>query len=401
MISKNHIVDKIILFLIICLPLFDMLNGYMMTEFNLSVTHLVKFCLFVIVFLRILCFKITVLTALIYITMGVFFLGVFYSFFISGDIKLLFGDLLGVSKFFVWIAVFTYFDKIKNRLSFNDINRLFLVCYGIIVINILFGIFGFGYRLYPLYDTGIKGFFYSGNEFTFIFISTVSYFSYRYRMYKIKYHLFIAISLILAFLIGTKSAIISVFAIYLLIHFRTFLFFKLRKRTFKFLISLPFLILIFYNLIKNTAYFNNFILYRLELYKYNFITWALSRRDIVAKENWDLFIQNYDIFQTFFGKGMETFKNEYRLVELDFFDILFSHGYIGFVLYLIILIYIGYKININFEGNRYALFFYIFIVFILANLSGHILYSGIGGFLFGAVISLINIENDKKSTIHI
>ena len=60
-----------------------------------------------------------------------------------------------------------------------------------------------------------------------------------------------------------------------------------------------------------------------------------------------------------------------KTIEMDYFDILYRNGYVGFILYFIPIIYILYKIKMNKKLEIYSLV----LSLILALFQGHILVS--------------------------
>ena len=75
------------------------------------------------------------------------------------------------------------------------------------------------------------------------------------------------------------------------------------------------------------------------------------------------------LFKNYFYAGTDDVN--IKTIEMDYFDVLYRNGYVGFILYFIPVIYILYKIKMNKKLEIYSLV----LSLILALFQGHILVS--------------------------
>jgi len=162
------------------------------------------------------------------------------------------------------------------------------------------------------------------------------------------------------------------------------LYLKNNKEKIKFLV-LPFILLISLSiyLIPKTNFYKN-IKIHLDFLEIKNI------EDLLTIKNIDHFIfssrlkflnetrtnfNNSDLYNHVMGIGyIENYGTDdvnIKTIEMDYFDILYRNGYVGFILYFIPVIYILYKIKMNKKLEIYSLV----LSLILALFQGHILVS--------------------------
>ncbi|GAA0892347.1 hypothetical protein GCM10009122_20260 [Fulvivirga kasyanovii] len=141
-------------------------------------------------------------------------------------------------------------------------------------------------------------------------------------------------------------------------------------------------------------------------YKYDFITFLLTRRNEILEEAWTTFLNNYNVFEKLFGKGRSGFTDEMATsifhpstVEIDPFDLLFYYGFVGLVV-----IY-GFWLSLlkksfvrrNEKYMRFAPVVFLINMLLIAMtlLSGHIIYSGMAGFHIGLANALLYTRNSQ------
>lgn len=383
----------------------DSFNGVLVMNNWLSISKPYKFLILLLMLLRLVVNgKPNKYTLIIFLSFTTFFIG-YFAFFISNlDFTLFTQNLIESTKYFIWPISFIYFRMLylqNNGKKINFIILAFEISYFIVLFNILIGILGFGYEFYPRYSTGTKGFFFSGNEFSLLFLLLTYIMAWRLlKRSKRKYIFFCLISLFLAIKIGSKTAILGVFLLVILVGL-SHVKFNLMKLSLKkaaiLLVSTLFISMAGWFFVKmNKAYINDFIIKRLEGYNYELITWFLSKRNLVAIEGFKIF-NDFNLFYKFFGIGEASFHDIYRMIEIDFVDLLMNHGYIGLTTYLLFIVMVFSFLYKNRNINSFSKFIfslYILVVFILANMSGHIINTGIPGFFIGMILSMPYLEKD-------
>ena len=330
------------------------------------------------------------------------------------------------------ITMICYFDD--KKLSKEELSSVLLKSF---LIYLLFIIIPFitktGFNSYMDGSYGSSGWFYAANEMAIILIAL---FPFSYMLLK-KSIVFVIIPIISALLIstlGTKVSMIGLYVISLML-FIISLFYRKNKKFDKKLILGTFLVLISVIVIFNSSNtvdnISNSILIQerqneidKELYNFDYDSNSLfykvvlkygrailSDRDLYFKYTFKTYDDNFNINTLLFGIGYsDVYKinNELatKLIEIDFFDILFHSGlmmslivFLPF-LYFIVELFKSKKFNINIVF--YTLM--IALIFSISCLSGHtfgapavsIYLSLYMIFVFGE-IDLISLKKTKLS----
>lgn len=261
----------------------------------------------------------------------------------------------------------TCYDGKKYIENIINVNLL------VFCINMILGLIGFGVNTYTdRGGVGIKGFIHDGNAFSgVIFCMFVYYFATREKKKKI-----ILFFIIIGLLLGTKVSSLSIL-LYLI-------FFNIvNKRKRDILIIIFFISLFFYIL-----YINGVFDYQIEriqwlytLFEGNMVSVILSGRNIDLVHHYMYYMENFSLQQFLFGYG---YLSNMKIIELDFFDTLFSYGILFLIPILSFYIYIIIK-------NRHNKMLYIFniIYFLISLTSGHIWYNTSSALFFGIINSCL------------
>lgn len=297
------------------------------------------------------------------------------------------------------ITMICYFDD--KKLSKEELSSVLLKSF---LIYLLFIIIPFitktGFNSYMDGSYGSSGWFYAANEMAIILIVL---FPFSYMLLK-KSIVFVIVPIISALLIstlGTKVSMIGLYVISLML-FIISLFYRKNKKFDKKLILGTFLVLIsviaIFNSSNTVDNISNSILIQerqneidKELYNFDYDSNSLfykivlkygrailSDRDLYFKYTFKIYDDNFNINTLLFGIGYsDVYKinNELatKLIEIDFFDILFHSGlmmslivFLPFV-YFIVKLFKSKKFNINIVF--YTLM--IALIFSISCLSGH------------------------------
>lgn len=297
------------------------------------------------------------------------------------------------------ITMICYFDD--KKFSKEELSSVLLKSF---FIYLLFIIIPFitktGFNSYMDGSYGSSGWFYAANEMAIILIAL---FPFSYMLLK-KSIVFVIIPIISALLIstlGTKVSMIGLYVISLMI-FIISLFYRKNKKVDKKLILGTFFVLIsviaIFNSSNTVDNINNSILIQerqneidKELYNFDYDSNSLfykvvlkygrailSDRDLYFKYTFKTYDDNFNINTFLFGIGYSDIykiNNELatKLIEIDFFDILFHSGLIMSLivflpfLYFIVELFKSKKFNINIVF--YTLM--IALIFSISCLSGH------------------------------
>lgn len=297
------------------------------------------------------------------------------------------------------ITMICYFDD--KKLSKEELSSVLLKSF---LIYLLFIIIPFitktGFNSYMDGSYGSSGWFYAANEMAIILIAL---FPFSYMLLK-KSIVFVIIPIISALLIstlGTKVSMIGLYVISLML-FIISLFYRKNKKFDKKLILGTFLALISVIVIFNSSNtvdnISNSILIQerqneidKELYNFDYDSNSLfykvvlkygrailSDRDLYFKYTFKTYDDNFNINTLLFGIGYsDVYKinNELatKLIEIDFFDILFHSGLMMSLIVFLPFLYFIVKLFKSKEFNINIVFYTLMIalIFSISCLSGH------------------------------
>lgn len=292
------------------------------------------------------------------------------------------------------ICLFNFFDQYKPNMRriFKIIQvNLFSYCFLIVLANIT----GTAFGTYQYGGIGNTGWFYSGNEigtitsllFPFLYLLVNKTDSYKVLAYIIPVVLGIEI-------IGTKTSMLGllistiIFIIYYSIRFKN----GKKKQFFMTIIILSAILISSPNLpviqnIKNTIIkFEDRQKKEIDKdYSDKLVTNVLfSDRDYYKKKV-DVLYKNSDVTSKIFGLGFVNRKeinnsNIEKLIEMDFYDIFYHYGILGFIIYLIPFAYISiitlkycFKIKFKFNIKQLIFGYCFYISLFVAFIVGHVL----------------------------
>ena len=259
------------------------------------------------------------------------------------DLSLIIEDISQYIKLFLPLVLFFSISNLKSRHLYNNksvenviIYYLFFYPLSIIIPKIL----GIGFHTYGRMESGYKGFYYGGNGINIlqILLMLLSVYKLIYESKTLKNYVLVGLNVISTMLIGTKSSIITMGYLVLLV-----LFFNNEKRERKksgfwlvFLLILFLSLFLFYK--TNESFIEN-IIFRLqwEIKRVNgnyldFITNSRIKNGFpyfimaIQNDNWGLNI--------LCGVGYTKFLD---VVEMDLIDIILHFGFV--ILYVIAFFY--------------------------------------------------------------
>lgn len=292
-----------------------------------------------------------------------------------------------------------FFSNYNNEKINNDlVLKLYFIYLNLIIIPYFLGI---GYSVSEFYKEkiGYLGLFYGGNEISAILICLlpISLKTLKDKNQIIKI-IFIIELFMCTYLIGTKTLMLGVLIVfmYFIIRYLSCSYKNFSKLKKFIVIIIPILILVsiciiipytpmFKNIITAAKFFkvdsNNLF----SMYGLNKIVFS-GRLGFLEKIN-DIFI-NSSILSVFMGIGKTTLINT-KLIEIDIFDIFYSIGIIGFVIWILYMIK-GMK---NSKLNGIYKFTFILLI-IISIFAGHILTST-NVSIYLALMIILN-KNEKE-----
>ena len=384
---KNNI-NKIISIFILISPILDLLTGICIhtLKINLTIGIIVRvlFLLFITI-VTIFIFKRKKLI-IPYLIIGLYFILYIIGMIIYKNNGLFF-EIQNLVKVFYFPIIFLSLYSIKDKVDIDNktlIKTLFLY----LILILIPTVFGIGYKTYEITKAGTLGFFNSANEISGI-ISILT--PILFITLKNKENIIIKIVLGLIYLIvilmmGTKTPLLALcftvgaYLAYLLVE-------SIKKKKYKKIITtLSILIVAIFGLIlilPKTNFYKN-IETHLDFLKVDNITDVFKKKELI-----DHFIfsqrltflereNNLDkespLYMKLFGIGYLNNSEETKMIEMDYFDIFYHHGIIGFLVYFIILIYlIRKRIRFNKTYEDYMLRTSFFLIIVLSFFTGHII----------------------------
>lgn len=378
-------------------PIIDALNGYMIFNHILpeggifSPTQFFRFYLTIF--------------SLLFLTkkqLFIFLFFVFYIFLIEYISFLFHGNIKGFITGFIYsykiiyiLAVFYAIYNISDKVEFIEIIKFFVYGAFIYGLILLFSIFsGISEPTYTEGNFGQKGLFSSGNGLSiYLGVSSLIAFFYYEKKQGVREYLVFIVIFISTLAVGTKATIIFLFVILSILFFHHGKIIKLSLSSLLF-----FIFMFFYNELL-TSFSTAFDVI---VFRYNnsddIFSFIASNRDNYISNAFEYFnIDGWAVLRFIFGAGVFiSFRDHsdvnlvYDTLESDFFDVFFSFGLLGLILYLgiffIALFKIVKKFNLVVFVGWITLFSYSFI-------AGHVLFNAMSS--MGLImLYLIILKND-------
>lgn len=386
-IKKN--INIIISIFILIGPIIDLLTGVFIhtLKINLTIGIIVR-VLFLISIILITIFTFKKRKIIIpYLIIGLYFICYIMGILLyKNGLGLLF-EIQNLVKVFYFPIVFIALFSIKEEIDIDNkilVKTLYLYLILILIPTTL----GIGYKTYEITKAGTLGFFNSANEISGIIsiLTPILFIILKDKMNIILKIILGIVYLVVILMMGTKTPLLAlcftvgVFLAYLVIE-------CIKKKKYKsIIISISILIVGVFGLIlvlPKTNFYKN-IKTHLDFLEVENITDVFKKKELIdhfifsqrltflEKEN-KLYSKS-NLYQKAFGIGYLNNGKETKMIEMDYFDIFYHHGVIGFLVYFSILIYLfrkKIKFNKSFEG--YMLRTSFLLILILSFFTGHII----------------------------
>ena len=412
-IKKN--INIIIAIFLLLQPFLDLITGIcihtLKINFTLGIIVRVLFLLFICIIVLYVFKKKNILIP--YIIIGSYF--IFYNIgtMIYKDSNYFF-EIQNSVKVFYFPIIFISLYSIKEYIKISTMT-LFSVISLYLILLFVPTVFGVGYKTYEITKAGTLGFFNSANEISGIIsiLTPVVFIIFYETKKKLLAILFILMYLAVILMIGTKTPLLSLLITtgISVLYLWNYLF---KTKKFKYIIlSLVMIILGSLTLViifPKTNFYKN-IRTHLDYLKLDHITDVFKDEKLVDHfifssrleflHNKSKIYNKSNTYQKIFGIGYINNNKETKMIEMDYFDVFFSHGIIGFLIFLIISIYMLFKILTKEKKFTYqclmehtSIFFIIFLAFF----TGHILTAPSVSFVCIIVILMLD-KKEKKSLL--
>lgn len=241
--------------------------------------------------------------------------------------------------------------------------------------------------------TGVVGWYYSANEISGIITILFPLFledilkNNKYSFILVMYVIFMMMML------GTKTPLLGVLISLIALFIHILLKDKNKKNIFKIVFFISYTVILFFN----SSYLSN-----LNSGRYISTTNAVfSSRDIYLNNTTREYI-NHNLEEKLFGLGSTNNKVLEKYVEMDFYDLLYRYGIIGFIIFMIpffkiVLKMMGYALSHlnNYNYDKMILILITMLSLLIAFFAGHILSAPAVSIYFGITIILyMNIDKE-------
>lgn len=323
----------------------------------------------------------------------------------------LFSEIQGLCRVFYFpvllIALYSIKDEIKiSKMTLMVVLVTYLVC--ILVPNCL----NLGFETYEITKAGTLGFFNSANEISGIIslLTPIMILIFVSSKKIIPAVIISCIYLYVILTIGTKTPLLSL-GITIFFTYLWFIYNAVKVKKYKRIgISLIALVLFTTALIlilPKTTFYKN-IETHLNYLKLDNVTEVFEDEKLVdhfifssrlkfMKERQQDYMDG-NIYQKLFGIGYLNNQKEAKAVEMDYFDIYYNHGIIGFILFFGIYGYFFYLImkeRRKLEFEQYMLYISILLSIFLSFFTGHIITAPAVSILV-TVLLLMLVKQKKK-----
>ncbi|WP_217564211.1 O-antigen ligase family protein [Vibrio cholerae] len=293
-----------------------------------------------------------------------------------------------IAIFSFYIFAFCFYSEIDSK----RIVRLFSICFFIYTLAILIGkITGLEFTTYGGKGSSgllIKG---SANSLSIVFVLMFSMLLTTIYNKAVGVVVFLY-TLLCALILMTKVAVFGSCIVFLF-----WLYHRMKNK----LIFLSIIAVVIFSsggfvtslIINNNLY--DRIIYVYE--NYSLVGVILSGRDVFLSTGWNIY-KDGGFFDILFGFGYENFRQKMGVilgepigVEIDFFDLMFKNGILYTIIYLLPVIYVifySYS-SADVSGNYKLIRSSYLLIFLISFLSGHVLMSGLNGYVLPAVAIIL------------
>lgn len=305
---------------------------------------------------------------------------IFLIYYFMKDKSLLKGEITNLIKIYYLPILILFFSSCKeSKIKKSTLTIIYLEY---LLLYLLPYPFHLGHNINEIYPNKYLylSYFYVGNELANIFILLIpSVFVYLIEEKK-KYIPFILIlTILMLLLLGTKTTYLSmlIILIYFLFHYRTTILPKIKKQKIPIIGITICIITSLIIWIPRSNLYNN-IKTQLEFYEVNTLNELFTIENInnIIYSNRLYYLKNIhekykeaNPKEKVMGIGRTAITQE-KDIEIDIFDIFYSIGILGFIIYLIVFIYVLKNTNMNSETK-----FTFILLTVISLFTGHVLIS--------------------------
>ena len=412
-IKKN--ISNIISIFILLSPILDLLTGICIhtLKINLTIGIIVRvlFLLFICIVVIFIFKKKKILIP--YLIIGLYFILYILGVLIYKNGVGLFSEIQGLVKVFYFPIIFIALFNIKDEIRISKLT-LFTTVFLYLIFIFIPTLFNIGYKTYEITKAGTLGFFNSANEVSGIIsiLTPIIFIIIASSKKIIPKVLLLIMYLTVILMMGTKTPLLSlaITLFFCLIYYWIKLF---KKKKYKgIVISLLILIIGIGGLVlvlPKTNFYKN-IKTHLDYLKVDNVGEVLEDPELIDHfifsqritflTNTSIKYDNSSLYQQIFGIGYLSKGKNTKLIEIDYFDILYDHGIVGFILLFSICVYIIIELFKTRKKNSfedYMLKVSLLLILFLIFFTGHIITAPAVSII--VIILLLSISKRKKKDL--
>ena len=399
--------EKLFLIFLYLQPILDVTAGVLL-HFNYSVTisSIIRFIFMFLCIIYLVFFikdkKINIYLLILFI----YFICFGTTMLITKDFNALIYECKNlISTYYFVILLLTLIKVYKDKKL--KVKNLFLIY----VIYLLFvfvpNIFNIGFQSYWHSKEGSVGWFLSANVVGSILSILLPMLLIYIKKVSIPIIILLLINLYVILSIGTKVPVLS-FIIIFIVNFVYYLINLIKKKDYKKLkiIIAPIIILIITSLFifPKTSFYKNLVIHITYLEEKDngkipiteFIDHFIFSQRLTFEEKTRKAYNESSILEKTFGIGYienyDTEKERNKTIEIDYFDVFYRHGIVGFIIFFIPIIYVLKKITKTFKNLNFVklnLLLSVILIFLLAFFQGHIFVTPANSIYVALILALI------------
>ena len=411
---KNNINTLVGTFLLLS-PIIDLITGLSLHLYNNSFTLgiVIRFLfLFLIIYSCLFVYKKKELLIPL-IIIGIYI--IFYSLGIImfRDKAFFFQEIQKMIKVFYFPILFISFYTIKDKIRISSLTLLttmFIYLFAIFIPTLL----GIGFKTYTITKSGTLGFYNSANEISGIIslLTPLMFIVLTSSKKNIPRIILLIIYLTVILMMGTKTPLLTL-GLTVCFSLLYLWLICLKKRNYKpFVLSLIIVFIGTISIIKiipNTNFYKN-IETHLDYLGLDSITDVFKDEKLIDHFIFSqrltflnkkaLLYKEASTYEKIFGIGYYNNSKETKMIEMDYFDIYYSHGVVGFLIVFIVSIYSLYKVLEKRQlltYRKYMLNLSLLLMLFLSFFTGHIITAPSVSII--CIILILSMSTRKKKDL--
>ena len=389
-------------------PIIDLITGICLHVFNLNLTfgNIIRIVfLMLVMFCTIFVYK-KKKPLIYYIIFGVYFFSYFISLITIKDGIGLFTEIQGLIRTFYFPIILLSLYEIREEVKVSIKTLTITLCTYILCIFIP-SLLGIGYESYEITKSGTLGFYNSANEISGIvsILLPVAIINFKEKSNMFLKILLGIIYLVVIFMIGTKTPLLALL-ITIGMLFLWIIINCLKSKKYKPIIYSLLIILIgiisMIIIVPKTNFYKNIEVHLdylevdsdIDVFKdEELIDHFIFSQRLTFWNDRESEFEDVIVYQKLVGIGYLNDGKLSKTVEMDYVDVYYSHGIIGFIVFFSAYIYVlvdifKEKSKINFE--RYMFITSFILILVLSLFTGHIIVAPAVSLIAVAIILNLN-----------